>query len=107
MKGLSMMLAALGIKLTDEQIALISRELPALPQRIQEAGIAIAGSLKNFDERLRVLETCNNIRAQENARILEMLENISTTLGATNESIGKLAIIEPVGKSNGRVKRTH
>lgn len=67
MKGILMMLKALGLDIPPEQIAMLQVLIPQLPAKINEASAAINGALQNFDSRLRVLEAGQ-------AKILEELK---------------------------------
>lgn len=56
-KGLIMMLKALGVEITPEQIAMIQAIIPQIPGKINEAAEIINRTLQNFDARLRAIET--------------------------------------------------
>jgi len=75
MTGLTMMLKAFGIQLTPEQIAMAEREIPALPQRIVQAGAMIQNGLQNFEQRLQRIESAQAAQQQLLEQILETLES--------------------------------
>jgi hypothetical protein len=56
MKGLAMMLKALGIEIPEEQLVMIQAMLPQLPAKLNEASQAINAALLNFDARLKAIE---------------------------------------------------
>jgi hypothetical protein len=56
MKGILMLLKALGVELTEEQATMIQELIPQLPEKVNEVVQMINGCMKNFDERLRSIE---------------------------------------------------
>lgn len=54
--NLSLLLKALGVKITREQVAAIEAMIPQIPGKIQEVIGIINNSLQNFDSRLKILE---------------------------------------------------
>ena len=59
--NLSFIMRALGIKITPEQCAQIEAIIPQIPAKIQEIVIAVNGSLRNFDERLKIIEATQRV----------------------------------------------
>lgn len=56
MKGLIMMLRALGIQITEADAEALSAVIPTIPARLNQAADAIEKAINNFDERLRAIE---------------------------------------------------
>jgi hypothetical protein len=86
MKGIAMMLKALGVEITPEQIAMLQALIPQLPAKVNEAFSTINAALANFDARLRALETrqdevwvmlqaIRSIAAQTQDNLVEVFKN--------------------------------
>lgn len=56
MKGLMMMLRALGIEITDADAAAITAVIPTIPARLNQASEAINKAIVDFDARLAAIE---------------------------------------------------
>lgn len=56
MKGLRVMLQALGIQISEEHIQAAQELIPQLPARLNQAATVINGAVNNFDQRLIALE---------------------------------------------------
>jgi hypothetical protein len=59
MKGLRVMLKALGIEVSDEHIQAVQELIPQLPAKLNQAANAINSAMQNFDGRLQALEKSN------------------------------------------------
>jgi hypothetical protein len=84
MKGLAMMLKAMGINVTPEHVKAIEDLIPQLPGKLNQVVSTINDALKYFDQRLTTLET-------QHAEILALLreQNARRTTDTRNASDGR------------------
>jgi hypothetical protein len=57
MKGLQMMLKALGINIPETDVKAIEELLPKIPGIVKEGIVVVNNALQNYDVRLKALET--------------------------------------------------
>lgn len=74
MKGLAMMLKALGINVTQEHIQAVEILIPQIPGRLNQATQVVNAAILNFDQRLKALEL-------QNAEILTLLKEQNEPTG--------------------------
>lgn len=71
MKGLVMMLKALGVNITPEQVGMLEKVIPQVPAKLEEARVFIAGAVTKFDVRLRALEDNQRMTNEKLDALLE------------------------------------
>ena len=103
MKGLQMILKAIGLDLTPENLAMLQAVITQLPAKINEAGAAINAALQNFDMRLKAIEASQ--QALE-LLIVELGHRVDVLQGFTRSSAVSTAdamqkILEQGGTPNG------
>lgn len=55
-KGLLLVLRSIGVNITDEDAKMIEGIIPRIPSMIQQLWGAVDSNMKNFDNRLQILE---------------------------------------------------
>jgi len=81
MKGLTMMLKALGINVSPEHIQMIESLLPVLPEKLNQVVSVVNNALTNFDGRLQTLEKQNAELKAQHALMIEALQRIEQNAG--------------------------
>ena len=84
MTGLGMMLKALGVNITPENITSIEVLVPQIPAKLQQAITTVNNALTNFDSRLKALESGQS-------EIIALLNKASKELEHVNTSNGSNA----------------
>lgn len=83
-KGILILLKALGIEITPEQVAMVQGLIPQLPARLNQMFTLVNSAAQNFDERLRANE-------DETRKLRLAIESLSS------EVIAKIAWNRPDG----------